>query len=259
MRKKTLIFSVVALSFLDIGLQVQAESSATQNGSVTFEGDLPTPPRDPDKPDNPVNPGPIEPSRGDLRLILAPQLDFGRNEIVDSNMTLYTKAQLFKGGQPARANYVEVVDERAEATGWTLRLKQETQFTSTKDEKITLEGAQLSFVQPWASSTEESQYAPNVREAMKMLPGNDYVIATADKGKGMHTWMISFGDSKENVSGRGNTLVPVTENGKQVTDGEYGPVFLNKAIELFVPENTKKEAVDYQTILTWTLLSGPEN
>jgi hypothetical protein len=259
MSRKKVIFPILILLFFGLSLSVKAETSQTGSGTITFEGEIPTPPKDPENPVETVDPGTSQTVGNHLRIDFVPNLNFGRNAASSSDISLYPKAQLFHTAQEARANYVQISDLRPEASGWTLQVKQEKQFADVKNSETILNGAQLSFDKSWASSILENSYAPTVaKETIKINPGNAYTLATAEVGKGMGTWMISFGASKESSTQKDNTLIPLTEDGKAVIDSEFKKeIFLNKAIELFVPGKTKKEAVTYQTVLTWTLSELP--
>lgn len=253
--------ALIGLTFLALLTPVTeaASNDSSSKGSVKYKGnDWTTPPVDPEKPGELVDPGgEIVKTEGPLRLDLIPKLSFGPQAISDKDQTYYVNAQLFKSETTARANYIQVTDNRGSLTGWQLSVRQETQFKNDQAKNKELSGAILSFDKQWANSAADQEYRPTiVKDAIKISEiGASYPIAVAEQGKGSGTWTIEFGSSGE-VEGIENTLSPVINaDGKPVTDSTVGhkPMYKNSAISLYVPGKTEKEPVKYGTILTWTI------
>lgn len=228
-------------------------------GTIKYEkSDEPTFPVDPELPGNIVDPGgELVKTEGPLRLDFVPKFTFGAQMISTEDQQYYANAQLFKSDTPARANYIQVTDNRGELAGWQLSVRQETQFRNESTKNKELKGAILSFDKQWANSNMSKEYQPTiVKDAIKIAQmGTSYPIAIAKKGNGSGTWTIEFGSSGS-VEGIENTLIPMLNaDGKPLTDATVGdkPMYKNQAVSLFVPGKTLKDPVKYTTILTWTI------
>ncbi|MBP1046186.1 WxL domain-containing protein [Enterococcus sp. BWM-S5] len=245
------------------GTQAFAESEKLETeGNITFERSLEPPVVvDPEDPEEPADPGDTPSTDGYLRLDFVPKLDFGRNKVSDKDQAYEVNAQLFHSDTNARGNYVQVTDSRATGAGWTLQVRQETEFTSVNNSEDVLKGAFLSFDKAWANSTMDQKYAPSFQQDVIELDkiGMTYNIATAEQGKGYGTWMIEFGASEENTAGLASTLTPlVDESGNAVMDATFNKqVHKNSAITFFVPGSVEKKPVHYQTVLTWIIAELP--
>lgn len=263
--KKTLRLLCTAglLTAFLAGTQAFAEAEKlTTDGNITFEAGLEPPVIvDPEKPVDPVDPGETPSTDGYLRLDFVPKLDFGRNKVSDKDQAYEVNAQLFHSDTNARGNYVQVTDSRATGAGWTLQVRQQTEFTSVDNSEDILKGAFLSFDKAWANSTMDQKYAPSFQQDVIELDkiGMTYDVATAEKGKGYGTWTIEFGASEENTNGLASTLTPlVDESGSPVIDATYNKqVYKNNAITFFVPGSVEKKPVHYQTVLTWIIAELP--
>lgn len=238
---------------------VEDASSTNGQGAIKYHSsDWPTGPTDPENPGNEVVPGgEIVKTEGPLRLDFIPKLNFGPQVVSKEDQRYYANAQLFKSDTPARANYLQVTDNRGELTGWQLSVRQETQFKNSETKNKELKGAVLSLDKQWANSSFSQDYRPTiVKDAIKIEQmETSYPIAIAEKGKGAGTWTIEFGSSGA-VEGVENTLIPlVNADGKALTEGTVGdkPMYKNQAISLFVPGKTLKDPVKYSTVLTWTI------
>lgn len=255
--KRTSFVLVAFLAFVPL-MRLTADAQTTGKGTVTFQSsDSETPPIDPEKPGEVVEPGgPIVKTEGPLRLDLVPSFKFGPQAISNKDQTYYADAQLFKSDTPARANYVQVTDNRGTIAGWELTVKQETQFSNSTAKNNELKGAVLSLDKQWANSTIGQQFQPTImKDAIEINQiGASYPIATAERGKGNGTWAIQFGSSGE-TDGNDNTLTPILNaDGSALTDPlTKKPMFKNQAISLFVPGKTLKDPVKYTTVLTWTI------
>jgi hypothetical protein len=263
--KKTLKLLCTAglLTIFLAGTQAFAEAEKlTSDGNITFEaGLLPPIIVDPEEPETPVDPGETPSTDGYLRLDFVPKLNFGRNRVSDKDQAYEVNAQLFHSDTNARGNYVQITDSRATGDGWTLQVRQESNFTSVNNSEDILKGAFLSFDKAWANSTMDQKYAPTFQQDVIELDkiGMTYDVATAKQGTGYGTWLIEFGASEENTAGLASTLTPlVDESGNAVIDAVYNKqVYKNSAITFFVPGSVEKKPVHYQTVLTWIIAELP--
>ncbi|MBP1046504.1 WxL domain-containing protein [Enterococcus sp. BWM-S5] len=247
--------------------QVQAESNSAKNrATVEFSNtdteidDI----RDPENPDVSVDPGESPSTSGPLRIDFVPQLNFHVNAISDKDVSLPVNAQLFLDGQTtARGNFVQVSDYRKAAKGWTLQLRQESQFSNFDTKNSVLNGAVLSFDKSWTNSVNKDTVAsPLVSKEIIRLEhvGETYNLATAESGGGTGTWSISFGASAENPAELISTLTPKADKeGEPVLDAVFNnqQVQENSAIRLSIPGKTEKDPVNYSTVLTWILAELP--
>lgn len=268
--KRTMTLSLLAVILLGVGpfitgsQTVSAQESLDGTGSIKFTGDYDNVGiRDPENPDKTVDAGESPSSSGKLRIDFVPQFNFtGRNKISDKDMNYSVNAQLFHDATEARGNFIQVSDYRGGAMGWTLRLKQETQFQNTKTPNNQLNGAVLSLDKSWTNSTVDKAYAPVVSGDIIRLEniGETYNLAEAKQGTGAGTWSISFGASSDNPLGRENSLKPkVDPDGKPMLDASFENKQMqeNSAITLSIPGTTKKDPVPYTTVITWTLAELP--
>lgn len=229
----------------------------TSGGMVTFTPDEdPTDPVDPIDPDpnNPVKPwDPATPdhkpnpgTNGPLSIDFASSIDFGKNKITNKDELYYAEPQyLWNEDQSdfdpssARINYVQISDKRGTNGGWTLTVKQEEQFKNEDTLNNVLTGSEIKFTNGVARSNSKDVIAPKTVD-MTLVPGVETTVMTAEVGTGAGTWVDGFGDLEE-----------VEVDGKTVKK--------NTAITLSVPGSTPKDAVRYDTKLTWTLTDVPGN
>ena len=254
MKKATVCLSVILFSSSLLGAAVVSADdkggSYNSNGSVTFEPNSdPVTPVDPEKPVDPVKPidptdpeGPNPGTKGPLSIDYASSLDFGNNKITNKDETYYANAQTFSGDHAGqyRGNYVQISDHRGTNAGWTLTVSQQGQFKNdqAKNYKV-LKGTKIKFSNPVPNSNMiDSVTPPRVFEFELDPEGATSTVMSAAAGTGVGTWVDYFGKAE-----------PVTINEKQVQK--------NKAITLFVPGSTPKEAVNYRTTLTWNLSDIP--
>lgn len=269
MNKKRLIFTVCIVFLTIIHLMPTVgfaeEGSIQGKGKIEFTGNLPVDPVDPEDPYVPVDPGPGPSTDGLLRFDFAPTLNFGANKITETNRNFYVNAQLFHNGPKARGNFLQITDSRAETSGWTLQVRQEFQFKNDviqTDSEKELRGAVLSFDNAWANSAFSKEKAPQISKDTIQLnaQGTTFPVASAEKGQGRGTWLISFGASEENKNNQSNTLFPkLDEKNNPIFDPafENQAIYGNKAISLSVPDGVKIHPVQYQTELTWLLAELP--
>lgn len=208
-----------------------------------------------------VNPGDSPRTEGDLRIDFVPYLSFSTAEIKNDLSVLPVNAQLFHDSTKARGNFIQVTDQRETPSGWTLQLRQETQFKQLMKEGAELKGATISFDHTWTNSTTNSQYSPEVsKEVIQMNHvGETYTMATAQAEHGMGTWSIIFGASNENTNGQQSTVFPRLDNaGKAIEDPVFNkPSYVNNAVNLTIPKTSEKEAGTYSTVLTWIVAELP--
>lgn len=227
------------------------------NAIVEFLPDNgPTSPVDPENPDpnNPVDPwdpttedhNPNPGTDGPLSLDYASSLDFGKNKITNKDEVYYANPQYLWNADrtdfdpsTAKPNYVQVSDKRGTNGGWSLTVKQEGQFKNENTQNKELTGAEIAFTQSTPDSKIDGVIAPKATDFI-LTPNEVSPVMTAAKGAGAGTWVDRFG-TVENVE----------------IDGEQ--VQKNKAITLSVPGKTAKDAVKYETKLTWTLTDVPGN
>ncbi|MHC5373367.1 WxL domain-containing protein [Enterococcus sp. LJL120] len=250
--KKAAISLICSGIILSVGSFLQPDSalasSLSNDGSITFEGEYPWSIVDPENPGTIVDPGESETVGDLLRIEYVPDLRFGTQTISQQEATYQAFAQNFYSETPARGNFVQIADYRNNTgSGWTLSLKQENQFHSSQDASIELLGATLFFDKSWSSSPSSSAPPTIQTDIIEVNPGNSYIVANAEAGTGIGKWTISFGNSQN--------LQPT-----QLTDELYNnqAVYLNPAVGLKVPHTANVKALNYTTVLTWTLSELPQ-
>ncbi|WP_321387519.1 WxL domain-containing protein [uncultured Enterococcus sp.] len=257
------LFSTSLLFFC--GKTVLAEEGVDQDAVIEFtngaEIDYIV---DPENPENPVNPGESPSTSGRLRIDFVPQLNFSANRISEEEIAYPVNAQLFLDDTSPRGNFIQVSDYRTTATaqGWTLQVRQESQFTNSNTTNSSLNGAVLSFDKSWTSTPNSTTGAPVVSSEVIRLNniGDTYVLAKAEKDSGAGTWSISFGASPGHTDGQASTLTPkVGKDDAPVLDASFNnqQVHENSAIKLTVPRGTIVDPVPYSTVMTWILAELP--
>jgi len=208
-----------------------------------------------------VNPGESPGTEGDLRIDFVPYLNFSTVEMKDDISVLPVNAQLFHDSDQVRGNFIQVTDQREKPSGWTIQLRQETQFKQLMKQGAQLKGATISFDHTWTNSATNSQYSPEVsKEVIQMNHvGETYTIATAKAEQGMGTWSIIFGASKENTNKQRPTVFPRIDNtGNIIEDPVFKkPSYVNNAVNLTIPKTSENEAGTYSTVLTWIIAELP--
>ena len=215
----------------------------------------PVDPIDPIDPENPVDPG----TEGPLSLDFASSLNFGTAKITTANKVYSAYAQQIKkndGEELAienyRPNYVQVTDNRGTEAGWDLKVRQESQLTSTEGKELT--GAAINMtggtLNTAAGSTAKT---PTAVADVALVPGEDAVVASAAEGEGAGVWADYFGKSGDTVK-PGTDLVQ--DDAGEVTEFD---VIRNSAVTLSVPGASIKTNSTYTTELTWTLSEVPVN
>lgn len=263
MKHKSLV-TMTPLIFFIIGtlllpMVVNAETTGfSVNGNINIEPSDKTDPLDPENPLQPVDPGEGPATEGELRIDFVSAINFADAAITKTNRRYSSLAQLFHSETPARASYIQITDLREDSPGWNLQLKQETQFKTS--DNIELNGAILSFDKGWANSGGIGKSPTMFRDTISINEiGSGYQVASAAKGAGNGTWLVSFGASSDNKLGQENTLSPLKgADGKVVIDQTFNKeVYTNSAINLSVPDKTAIVPGHYQTELTWILQATP--
>lgn len=259
MKSNLLLTTFLALVLASLcPLVVSAEAGFSTNGHATVEASNKTDPLDPENPLQPVDPGESPSTVGDLRIDFVSAINFAETKITETNRRYSSLAQLFFDGTPARGSYVQVTDLRSGAPGWTLQLKQTTQFKN--GDSIELNGARLSFDKGWANSGGTGTAPAVFRDTISIDEiGSSYQVASAATGAGDGTWLLSFGASATNKGSQETSLTALTgKDGKPMIDSLYQKqANSNSAITLSVPDKTTILPGDYQTELTWILQATP--
>lgn len=266
MKLKLLSFTI--LTFAAFGLLAGNSkdayaSSLGQKGSVSVTDSGKTDPVDPEDPGEGTDPGESPSTSGTLRIDFVSSLRFGNAKITAKDRTFHALAQNFHDETSARGSYIQITDRRPDASGWTLQVKQNTQFHNSVIQNAAeqeLTGAVLSLDKGWANSSGTSGIPTVTRNTIALSEiGAAYTVATASEGQGKGVWTIEFGASSGNTSGQENTLKALTDDeGNAVMDSSYSKqAYSNSAVSLKIPETTKIYPVQYQTELTWILAELP--
>lgn len=262
MSKRIKICLVIYFLFVSISWSQSAEAVHEHDATIHFDESSGSKAiRDPENPSQIVQPGHSPSTNGKLSIDFVPRLAFGKQQVMDGDYYIPVYAQLFLDDTSARGNFIQVSDYRAGAYGWSLLLRQETQFSYGASEAESLKGAVLSFDQTWVNSTNDLSQGPVVSKEVIRLNniGETYQLAKAENGKGYGTWSVIFGASNQNKNGQMPTLEKkVDQNGEVVMDEGYAKsVYTNQAIHLFVPKTTEIVPAPYHTVLTWVLAELP--
>ncbi|WP_430603132.1 hypothetical protein IGJ02_000489 [Enterococcus sp. DIV0724b] len=244
---------------------VYAENAKEGNIGISFEGlvDSNYGVLDPENPTKKLEPiGEYGKTTGALRIDFVPSIKFNSNKIVDKDVNYSADALLFKDVIAPRGQFIQVSDYRGKQTGWSLQVRQETQFTNKNKKASQLDGAVLSFDKSWINTPNGTNNEPSVSKEVIRLNniGETYTLAKATMGTGGGTWIVAFGASNDNSAEQTSTLNPrLDENGKAVTDSSPNKqaVYMNDAVRLTLPGGTKKEPGTYSTVLTWIISELP--
>ncbi|MGX7150144.1 WxL domain-containing protein [Enterococcus ureasiticus] len=219
---------------------------------------------DPENPSEelPLQEGTYGKTSGPLRIDFVPNLGFNSNKISAKDISYSADALLFKGQIAPRGSFIQVSDYRGNANGWTLQVRQETQFKNQNKENSQLNGAVISLDKSWINTSNGMGQTPDISKEVIHLNniGETYTLAEAKKGTGTGTWSIIFGASPDNQVGQNSTLNPRLDNeGKPVTNPSLDnqAVYMNDAVSLTIPGSTKKDPGTYSTVLTWIISELP--
>ncbi|SJZ87385.1 WxL domain surface cell wall-binding [Pilibacter termitis] len=293
MRDKKIVLLI--LFFLFVNSKNALADEGIGVGKVGFQGRYPDEVVNPEKPTEPSDSGKTDKTKGELRIDYVPYFFFDKVAIVnDKDYSLTAHAQYYTKGESPTGNFVQIVDERKE-NGWSLTLKQESEFTLEEDENaksqmanITqagaisketykLKGATLSLSNLWASSVHlgvSTSVTPTIKsDVIKMDVGKVYEVANAKGEVGKGRWAIVAGYSEEYAQKNGSssgTLTPVfdKENNPVLLsssikniqsygfDNEKQQVHYNEAVKLNIPQQEIHSGI-YQAKFVWTLTAAP--
>lgn len=258
---------IVIVMFLSVSVTLSKTQQASANGlsgtgEIEFDRlDEKIAVKDPETIED-VDPGVIAKTEGSLRIDFAPQLIFETGEISNQSTSYSAQAQLFRGVKKGKGNFIQVSDYRGVPTGWSLQVRQETQFQHDKQADSQLKGAVISFDKAWLNSTLGKELAPKVSKDIIQMNniGETYPLAEAEFDHGVGTWSVIFGASDENKNGQDNTIHPLNDkNGQPIIDSVFKnqQIYINDAINLTIPGATKKIPGTYSTVLTWIIAELP--
>lgn len=274
--KKVILASAMLVAFTAASVS-SADETSKENKSYTAQGGVnfipnkgTTPPTDPWKPGKPVYPGPeVNPpgTTGPLSIDFASSLNFGTNLISGQTETYVARAQGImeegtpesEAGKPSRyvPNYVQVTDNRGSNSGWTLKVKQNGQFTNKETLNKVLTGSAVTFANPTVNSAMKGVTPPNAVKGFTLdagideeNPGAETLVMSAKNEAGAGTWLDYFGKELKEVE-------TIIEDAEAPAKPETIKETVNPAITLTVPGTTPKDAVKYTTSFTWTLSDVP--
>lgn len=241
----------------------EKEASYNVKGQISFEANddivKPVDPENPDQELTPVNPdGSINEGTagGLLSVDYASSFSFGKQQVDTKNRLYGAEAQRFKDSDVLRGNYIQVTDKRGTQSGWVLSVVQNEQFKTVKNEELL--GAKLYLGNGALNSPSmlEEGFNPvvtpeqlvkalaikenNVSGGLELIPGQSSIVMTANQGKGMGTWTLSYGQSKDGNIG----LI-----------GANDP--LKSSVILSVPSTANPLPTKYETVLTYRLSMVP--
>lgn len=238
--------------FLLSGVEVEAATTATLNGSgeISYLENTTHPllvdPENPGEPGGEIVTVPSkEGAAGPLSIDYVSDFQFDAQWISGNDERYYSKLTTIadKDGSNQREvpNFIQITDNRGNNMGWSLSVKQNGQLTSqTTNTELT--GAALTIHNlksdaknndgnngpVLASSLTSNRFTLNPNGAVTSL-----LVASENQGFG--TWVILFGE-RDNLTALADT-----------------------AIELTVPGAAKKEKAHYTTELSWILSDEPSN
>ncbi|WP_439443143.1 WxL domain-containing protein [Listeria aquatica] len=238
------VASVVLVGGIVVGgINAFAEESVSDTGTKEYKSNAivefepskdktdPTDPNNPDgKPTGPIDPtdpkGPNPGTNGPLSIDYASSLDFGKQEITSIDKVYKAKAQAFSKRTDG-PNYVQVTDNRGIEAGWTLKVKQESQFKTAGNKELT--GATITFKNGVVNTVSESPKPSLYATSVTLTPEVETTMMAAKDGEGAGTHVLAFGDDSTAAT----------------------------SVELAVPGKTTKYVQKYSTQLTWTLSDVP--
>lgn len=204
------------------------QSDANAGFQLSDDPTNPVDPKEPNKPIQPVHP----PTNGPLSLNYVSDIQFGTHKRSDSKQVFYAlldQVEYLDGsGTNKRANFIELTDNRGSNAGWNLTVKQNGQLQNQAGEF--LEGAVISFQNVTPISLDgigkQPTAIPSGEISLNPTGADNSLILTAQKGTGIGSWSIAFGE-----------------------DEEVGM----ESILVTIPEKAPKKDGKYSTTLTWTL------
>jgi hypothetical protein len=211
------------------------------NGVITFTPNTditnPVDPVDPTNPVTPVDPtdptGPKPGTAGPLSIDYASSLDFGTQKITSKDEIYKAKAQKYldkDNNEKTGPNFVQVTDNRGTEAGWTLQMKQNSQFKTTDAEELT--GAVITFKNGNVVTASDSAKPTGQATIVADPSGALKNVMAAKDGQGAGTYLLDWGTDAATAA---------------------------ESIELSVPGSTTKYAKKYSTTFTWVLTDTPGN
>lgn len=260
--KKEMVFGFLVLLF-SVGIEVQAvDSKPKSTGTVSVEKSQKTVILDPENPEDKLIPEDIHSTEGALRIDFVSDWAFGKVALEQEkkDSVYYLRSQRFANSDEVRGSYIQITDQREQASSWSLQVKQSGQFKNDviqQKEEQELNGAVFSLDKIWVNSLGDRESPTVARDTIAFQNFNQaYNIANLEKEKGQNgTWLIVFGASPKNKNNQENTLNPeLDEQGNTIIDDKDGkPIYRNEAISIRIPQNTIVHPVTYETTLTWIL------
>lgn len=211
------------------------------NGVITFTPNTditnPVDPVDSTNPVTPVDPtdptGPKPGTAGPLSIDYASSLDFGTQKITSKDEVYKAKAQKYldkDNNEKTGPNFVQVTDNRGTEAGWTLQMKQNSQFKTTDAEELT--GAVITFKNGNVVTASDSAKPTGQATIVADPSGALKNVMAAKDGQGAGTYLLDWGTDAATAA---------------------------ESIELSVPGSTTKYAKKYSTTFTWVLTDTPGN
>ena len=223
-----------------------AMHAKTKSDLTFIKSNTPTPPKPPGpKPDPDKIPNPTpNPEGAELMISYAPNLKFGTQ--LKSDTAFFAKADIDSKGIEFLP-FISVSDNRgSERKGWTLTVKQDTPFHSTRDNKKELAGATITFSNLFYDA---EAGAPKAASGDIILSSGAQDLATSDMTTGVGSWSLGFGSELE------EGIVDY----KVDTEGKATPIKgqITKGVKLFIPNTSVKESDTYTTTITYELIADP--
>jgi hypothetical protein len=193
----------------------------------------------------------VEPVTGPLSILQAPTMNFGSQVISNQDRTYNMVAEMANladgSGQTPYVSFAQVQDVRGTNAGWDLQVSLSDFKSNTQNNILT--GAEISLVDSFIryEGNNPNNAPTNHAAGLKLLPnGAARSVMTAAEGQGAGASSVVWGDQADlNAQLTAEGFDPETD------------VVENKAIQLFIPGATAKDATTYTSTLTWELTSTP--
>lgn len=245
----------------------EAGGSLNSHSAIKFipnnDSTGPVDPIDPTEPTEPTDPElPIEPGTpGPLSIDFASNFNFGIQKITSTDEDYYAYSQEVKdanGDSSYRPHYVQVTDNRGDAAGWVLTVKQDGEFTATDAEakNKTLAGTTISLTGAEAISAATGTNAATVTD-LALAPNEEQVAMTAAENAGEGTWLARYGNADSLQDDDKSLVEEKDEDGNLTGEIIEGTKNKNNQVKLTVPGKVAKSATQYKTDLVWTLSEVP--
>lgn len=233
MKKKLLLISLFLVNsyiLLDVSeAHAETTSQAKSLNSIKFleGGSESTNPVNPIDPDLPVEVDPVDPNNpgtnnpGPLSIDFISNIQFGNNKI-NGKDTVYSALN--------KSPYVQVTDVRGTEAGWELKVAA-SEFTSTKNPKDVLKGAELTFKNAAVKSASKGNVSqPPTSSDVTLINSDAQTIMNADENQGSGTWLSTWTANSE----------------------------VNENVQLKVLSGSAKANTEYTAELNWSLSDAPK-